>query len=491
MRLVARTMVALVALVALLAAAPRAAAGDSIYQVAVTPDYVEVAGGTAIRFQAALFRKHERKFLRQEWEWRCDGGTFEAGGETWFAENTWTAPHRPGTYRIRVTQERPRRHGVFGVATVVVVPPAPRPVPIVCRHVVRLNATEVTLRPGEVFRFTTTSCGCHVAGSLVWRCAGGRIEDGLFTAGPRPGNYVLEVLDPALHAAATCTIRIVAPPPLAVRVDLSPARAEILPGAFVELEPRAFDPEGREIPPAFLVWDWSCEGGGTVDLDGVVRAPASAPARLIVRARERRSGLLAEAEIRVRAACRSVAIAAPRFECAPGERIRLTATGYDDGGRPLAGCDFDWRLTGWPAGVNDPRAVVQDGAGGPGLAACVLPDGTFQADGPAGAYTIAARERSSGVEATAVMTIRAAVRLVNIAPRVLVLRPGARHRFTVQGYDAYNRPVDAVVQFSAEAGQVGPDGWFTAPWEAGRHVKVKAVDPRTGASDWADVYVGW
>src|SRR5207244_4699633 len=140
----------------------RAQGHDEKYAVTVAPDYLEVQPGTPIQFQAALFHRGERKFLPQAWEWACDGGAFADGHETFFAANTWTAPLRPGTYAVKVTQKRGRESGAWGVATVVVPAPAPQVVVVqrVCRHVLRLNVATVTLHPGESYRFALQSCGC-------------------------------------------------------------------------------------------------------------------------------------------------------------------------------------------------------------------------------------------------------------------------------------------------------------------------------------------
>jgi plastocyanin len=557
------TLLLALAAVALAAAAPaaRAQGRDEKYTVTIAPDFLQVAGGTAIRFEAALFHRGDRKFLPQAWEWSCDGGAFNDGHETIFAQNTWIAPLRPGNYAIKVTQKRGRENGAWGIATVEVLPPARVVVERVCRHFMRLPCAEVTLHPGESFRFQIQACGCHRGEPYVWRCEGGTLEDGFFVAGGRPGAYVLEVTDPCLGVKAMCTVHVVVDPVL-TRIALDPPRAECAPDVPVELHAIAYDQGGRPIPATGLSLSWAVSAGGAVDDDGCFVAPA--PGRYAVRCREQRSGLEATAEVIVRALCRRVSVQPAQVEIGPGERVQLVATAFDPANRPLAGCAIEWR-----AALAE--GAVQTAAGGG--AARVEPDGTFCADGPLGTYRVVARERSSGCEGFAEVVVRAAcerialepsrfecapgetvrlravaldhggrplprcevlwqaeggtidaqgcftagaqagrfrivarerwsacecaaeavirgaVRIVNIAPRVVVLRPGERCRFAATAYDDRNQPLAAPIAFAAEAGAVAPDGWFTAPWTAGRHIRVTVTDPRSGATDWADVYV--
>lgn len=162
-----------------------------------------------------------------------------------------------------------------------------------------------------------------------------------------------------------------------------------------------------------------------------------------------------------------VVISPPQAELSPGEEARFTAAAFDQWGRPM-GCQFQWATNGGEIDAG----------------------GCYHANAPPGTYVVQATDPHSGAQAQAQVTIRANVRILNISPRIAIARPGQRVQFQVQGYDPWNRPIQATgVVFQCDSGQIAQNGSYTAGWNVGEHVRITVTDPSTGASDWADVFI--
>ncbi len=367
----------LVALAACLVVPARPALAQDKYEVHVSPDYIEVPGGARVEFTARLFRKGEYKTTDHHWTWKADAGHFVFGPRTssFQNQNTWVAPHRPGTYTIQVTTTRAEREGNFGTAQVVVGharPPEPAH-----RHFAKFRRDSYRVKCSERYQLELDTCGCDDM-SWDWSATGGYVSDGWYTAPDQAGTFYIDGVDGTYGTRVRLTV-VVECAPVVVRCSIVP----------------------------------------------------------------------------------------DRIECGPGERLQVNAYGWDARGNQVSeNCVWDWGCTGGSVG-----------------------GGWYTAGDAPGTYQVWVTERNTRIRCTIEVVIRATVRLIHIAPRVVVLRPGQRVQFTFQAYDPFNRPVhagDAVYHF--DGGTMTADGWFTAGHGSGQHYRVEITHP-SGASDWADVFI--
>ncbi|MBI4570134.1 MAG: hypothetical protein HY719_17215 [Planctomycetes bacterium] len=393
------------------------------YRVTLDPVYATVRPGGTVTFTPAL----ELHGVRQP-EVSASTFLYDASGGR-FEGNVYHAPRAEGNYKIVVAHPKVFRSGV-GVAFVKVagepVPPAvvsaPAPPPAAAANPaaattaadaprvdlanltdprgkpllekgpaapaaarLRLDPGEVTLRPGETFRFRAMAL--DAAGRLIenfaptWDSTGGEMTPGgLYRAGEQEGDFFVGITDPATFNRVSALVRIARD--RCARIVLTPARAVAKPGERVAFQAAAFDAAGRPAPAAI---SWRAVGGGTVDAQGRFTAPRQEGATAVVFATDQATGVFGHAVITVDST------RASRLEIVPGaavlglgEQMRFAAAGFASDGAPV------------PVAV---RWLATDGA--------ITADGLFTAPSkPRDMVQIVAIDDRSGSVALATVRVR-------------------------------------------------------------------------------------
>jgi len=169
-----------------------APASGSELAIQVRPAKVTLEPGKRISFTPVLTVSGKPiKTWPWEYEYRASAGRFSS--------NVYTAPDRSGVVRIHI---RHRSHKATGEALVMVKAPL---------HQLLIRPAGKALLPGQVHQFSVT--GRDVGGGTVliqpvWSVSGGVIVAGKFTAGDRPGRYLLSVRDRLTGKTTSVSIEI-------------------------------------------------------------------------------------------------------------------------------------------------------------------------------------------------------------------------------------------------------------------------------------------
>lgn len=230
-----------------------------------------------------------------------------------------------------------------------------------------------------------------------------------------------------------------------LRVDVTPAVAEVEVGRTIQLSARATDREGRPVPEAEIDWHVASDNG-SVDSEGLVTAGFQGPLRVSAVARYRGVRVVGQALLYVRPQ------PATRIEVSPAParavvrtRLTLTAAPYSSQG--------DRRDDRVSFRSSNPRIAT------------ITEDGRLVAVAP-GRTTITAAA-GAATRSFELEVVPNTVARVVIEPETPSVRTGDVVRFQATARDAGGRPVRGVaVRWSLAAGegiaQIGADGAFVA-----------------------------
>lgn len=370
--------------------------------------------------------------------------------------NVWSAPPENGEYVVTARKGELAAEARFTVA-----------LPPTALARLRISPEAPTVRTGDTVSFAVeaeTEDGRPVETSPVWKAGGGEIgPDGVFVAGREPGEYEVAVADPASRATARTTVKVVRRE--AVRLEVSPAQATVVPGQIAPFSARALDDRDEEVPSDP---EWSASGG-TIDAQGRYRPGDEYGESFEVRARDRLSGLICLAKVSIvpKPAVR-VEVDPASARLAPGGTAAFAARAFDEDGREIP-ASFEWKTTG---------GRVEKG-------------GLFRApDGP-GEFQVVAVEPGSGKSASVkVSVVREPVpAAIELAPDRVELAPGGTVRFTARVLDESGRELSIQPEFRAEGGELAADGTYRAGEVPGESYRVYAFLKEPALSAHAEVVI--
>lgn len=188
----------LLAAVWLLGGAPRAAEPAAAVRIEVRPALVSLSPGQRQHFQAhALDGSGAQRPFAAQWSTE-PGARIDASG--------LFVSHTPGRYTVVAGDAEGR---VVGTA-VAIVQPARAPLGEIV-----VRPREVRLVRGDTVQFQALLLdrdGNARQARLLWQARGGQIDqNGLFTAGTKPGRYRITVLDRRSRLQAGAVVEIVQP----------------------------------------------------------------------------------------------------------------------------------------------------------------------------------------------------------------------------------------------------------------------------------------
>ncbi len=101
------------------------------------------------------------------------------------------------------------------------------------------------------------------AKDVKWETTGGKIEQGLFTAGQREGRFEVKAKISIFEASVTITI---IQPPRITEISITPSRITLEFGKTQQFTAQVLDQRRNSMPETVL---WEVSGGGTIDQNGI------------------------------------------------------------------------------------------------------------------------------------------------------------------------------------------------------------------------------
>ena len=144
----------------------------TVSKIDLNPKGVILAPGQIQKFNVEVYDIHGR-LVNIPPLWTATGGILQADG-------TYRAGNIMGRYGLKVTV------GNFSIETSIVIKKPGKP------FMIKLSPDVVTLKPGENIAFHAEAFdkgGLKVPGKLRWRASGGKITDGVYTAGNQEGVF--------------------------------------------------------------------------------------------------------------------------------------------------------------------------------------------------------------------------------------------------------------------------------------------------------------
>lgn len=139
-----------------------------------------------------------------------------------------------------------------------------------------------------------------------------------------------------------------------VRVEVSPAEADLEVDETRPLEARAFDGRGNRVRGVSFAFSSSAIDVATVDAKGVVRALRPGAAVITAAVGSKRATM----EVRVRAPVHSISIEPNPVEMETGDSVQLTAIAYDENGNRIEGQRFEWSVANDRVATVDAEGVL-------------------------------------------------------------------------------------------------------------------------------------
>jgi len=237
--------------------------GNGITELRVSPGHVVTATSQTLRFRAtALTLGGDSQNVAVSWS--ATGGTIDVAG-------VYVMGATVGAFAVTATLATPALTGTATVEN-------------------RGPLSEVVARPGAAMlppggTMRVSSWGLVAADSVTisptYSATGGTIDsDGLYTAGPTPGDYVVVVTATVNASGATIsdtsliTISTGAPVPVA-SVGVTPDSASIAIGDTVRLTATPRDAAGNVLTGRAITWSSAVESVATVDTNGLVMGVAA------------------------------------------------------------------------------------------------------------------------------------------------------------------------------------------------------------------------
>ncbi|MFP4598376.1 MAG: Ig-like domain-containing protein [Persicimonas sp.] len=144
-----------------------------------------------------------------------------------------------------------------------------------------------------------------------------------------------------------------------VRVEVSPAQTEVGLGLSIEMQARAFDANGQQVPGALFEWESSNSTIVSIDsrgrLEGINRGTATITARSAVHPDVEATSQITVVERQVD----SVVIEPDPIELFEGETKTAVATAYNDAGEPIDASEAVWTVADEMVATVDTQGVVE------------------------------------------------------------------------------------------------------------------------------------
>lgn len=167
--------------------------------------------------------------------------------------HSFIAGAAPGTYKLEVLGPRGR---ICEALTIEIIEP------LYCAAI-RFSQTSLTLDCGDSAPISAQAFDQHgrpMAIGLSYQVRGGRLHNGQFTAGQRPGTYQVIARHPGSRAFAALTITVCEPPRLSF-VSLSHRVIKIACGQTVTLSLQGYDQFGNPCALNLNSLRWGASGG--------------------------------------------------------------------------------------------------------------------------------------------------------------------------------------------------------------------------------------
>src|SRR5439155_967388 len=203
-------------------------------------------------------------------------------------------------------------------------------------HVTPVTASVPTGGTQAFAAYGRLNGGDSVVVNVVWGATGGSISsDGLYSAGPTPGGYVVAATGSGFSAEAT----VVVTSSTVASVSVSPASATLSLGATQQLAASLKDASGSPLSGHIVTWATSNGPVATVDATGLVTAVAPGTATITATS-EGQSGTSTVTVSNVPVA--SVTLSPASTSVVAGQRVQLTATPKDSVGNALTSRAVTW-----------------------------------------------------------------------------------------------------------------------------------------------------
>jgi len=228
------------------------------YYLKISPEKVSVGPGEKIRFDASLYRND-----REQLAWAWDFTFLAQQGE--FLDNIYTAPVKPGTYKITI-----RHPKAVGTATVIVQDTPITAVPTK----IAVDSKEIRLRCGAIVPLKAIILDQNdkpLDLPLQWQIQGGSwAKEQQFKAGDVPGTYQIKIVEPNSGLQETISLIVEAQPVAEYTINVNPSEIIILPGKQQTVQLTLLH---NQKPEWTWAWDFTVVPSEGTYQDGVYTAP--------------------------------------------------------------------------------------------------------------------------------------------------------------------------------------------------------------------------
>lgn len=360
---------------------------------------------------------------------------FDQFGDTYTTTFTWSVsdgsissdglftPSAAGTFSIKATSG-----AVEGTASITV-----KALPELTKVVVEPAID--TIYEGEDIQLTATGYDQYhnvIGISPVWSAPdGGSVNYGLFTSNVE-GIFDVVVTDGAI--ADTATILVLATPYLE-KIELAPVSANIKKGQSIQFTAKGYSQYGKEYTTAF---DWSVNGGGTIDANGLFVSNANGTFEMTVSS----GNVNAKASITITEdpVLTTLTISPKSKTIFADEAINFTYSALDQFGNTIT-ISKTW--------------LAPDGGQ-------IFNSGLFTVTSK-GNYRVVIK--SGSLSDTAFVTVNEVPALTSIVvtPAKKAIKKGQTAQFSATGYDQYGDVISASVSWNTDGGgAIDNNGLFTS-----------------------------
>lgn len=416
------------------------------YHIEVTPKKITVNPKQKIRYKVALFRNG-----KEEWSWGRDFTFFSPEGS--FDDMVYTAPSKPGTYKIKVRHYR----GTTEVMVTVKAPKIPKGNPV----------SDILITPGEI-RLTSgyskkikavavDKFGEALDRKLKWYVQGGKLQGDEFTAGSQSGVFTIKVEDPKSKISKTIRVIITKVEPR-YQIKVKPRTLVLLPGEEKTIDIKLFQ-GGKE------KWTWAWEynittTGGSFS-SGIYKAPLQ-PGKYTIMIKHNKATLMYPVTVkkldtepqkkispkkneRIPHKAYVLKVTPGDTSVMPGERVPLKPCIYFNGKRR-----WSWA---WEFRYNTSGGIMSGDDGN-----------IWIAPNTPGKYKIHVIHRDA--KATITITVKGKMKIY-IIPSKANLYPGQEYFFLAKVYSYGGKLIKRKIIWSTNGGSIDQDGRFVAHKKTG------------------------
>ncbi len=320
---------------------------------------------------------------------------------------------------------------------------------------VEIQPERVTLKPGETVQFSFRAFdakGEEVPAGFSWAFNGGTLrQNGTYTAGDQPGEYILEAqVSTGVKASAAITIvditggasRKVA------KVTITPNSVVLWPGERQKFEFAAFNDKGKSLSVGYRI----SFSGGEMDYQSVYTA-GNRPGKYKIRV-QTEDGQQSDAEI--------IIVLQGAVKPTPGTPASSTPAAQSQTSATSAG---QTPATSQPADSSDQATAGTS----------TQPANPTQVDAPTAPETKPIAEPATTKPAATSMAPGKLARFA-LVPSKIRVRPSGKCKFQLIATDDQGRKVAARISWLYRGGRLDSDGVFTAGIVSGQYPIIATSD---------------